>query len=146
MNKQKTEDTKQGLFVHVGGNGAMDMRMARLNAAAPKLLASLKEMLNLPGGQYDPGYDDACARAEAAIAEAEGARDADELWTQGNDLPYVGNPLFEVMLDGGFKRVVQRDHWQATGTLFFKDCAHPLQNAFCDASQIRQWRIKKGVI
>lgn len=72
MNKQKTEDTKQGLFVHVGGNGAMDMRLARLNSSAPKLLSALKEMMEYAGIIEERCDSVATNRARAAIAEAEG--------------------------------------------------------------------------
>lgn len=46
----------------------------RLIAAAPDLLEALQELLKSPAGDYDTtdGYENACKKAEAAIAKATG--------------------------------------------------------------------------
>jgi len=104
--------------------------------------------LELYGVDPDAATRRAIVRAAAAIGKAiktDEIAGPDGLWAQGNDLPYVGNPLFEVMMDGGFKRIVQRDTRLPMDNLMFKDGTHPMQNAICDRSTIRQWRVK-GVI
>lgn len=85
MDKQKTEDTKQGLFVHVGGNGGMDMRLARLNAAAPDLYDALFELISsdenvrdstnaeLTTMASDPMQPDALRRLASAILRGRAA-------------------------------------------------------------------------
>jgi hypothetical protein len=48
--------------------------LRRLHALNQELLEALKEMLGNPAGDYDTtdNYDNACKKAEAVIAKAEG--------------------------------------------------------------------------
>ena len=62
-------------------------------------------------------------------------------WVIGNRLPMVNGYDFQVHLTNGTVRRVGRrpivDYW----SLFFKDCTHPAQNAYCSTDDIKAWKL-----
>jgi hypothetical protein len=62
-------------------------------------------------------------------------------WIIGNRLPMVNGYDFQVHLKDGTLRRVGRRPTIDYSSLFFKDCTHPAQNAFCSSENIQAWRL-----
>lgn len=63
-------------------------------------------------------------------------------WIIGNRIPMLnGVDFIEVQLDDDSVRTVQRRPLVDYSSLWFIDCTHPAQNAYCAESKIKAWRI-----
>lgn len=66
----------------------------------------------------------------------------DESWLSGQPV-FKDGAEFEVMLDDGSIRQCKRYPSIDYGNLFFTDCTHPAQNAYCSNNAIKAWRFKE---
>ena len=65
-------------------------------------------------------------------------------WILGNKLPILKDDAsFQVQLKDGQTRSVCRKPRLDFTSLWFIDCSHPMQNAYCDEDSIAYWRIKQ---
>jgi hypothetical protein len=63
-------------------------------------------------------------------------------WIIGNRIPMLnGVDFIDVQLTNDTVRLVQRRPIVDYGSLWFADCTHPAQNAYCSTSLIKAWRI-----
>ena len=61
-------------------------------------------------------------------------------WNDGIP-PHSENTEFVVRLVDGSERCVRRMPTLDLSNLFFTDCTHPAQNAYCADSMISAWRV-----
>lgn len=54
--------------------------------------------------------------------------------------PFVVGVKFDVLLKNGEQRRVERNQALDWANLFFTDCTHPMQNAFCAPDSVVKWR------
>lgn len=63
-------------------------------------------------------------------------------WIIGNRIPMLnGAELIDVCLDDDTVRLVRRRPLVDYSSLWFVDCSHPAQNAYCSDMKIKAWRI-----
>lgn len=55
--------------------------------------------------------------------------------------PLIDGATFEVWITDGSTRRVARDPGLDWSSLFFQDCTHPAQNAYCSPDIIAGWRL-----
>lgn len=61
-------------------------------------------------------------------------------WADG--LPaFIADTVFDVRLKDGQQRQCQRAFGFGESNLYFTDCTHPMQNAYCADSLIDAWRV-----
>ena len=62
-------------------------------------------------------------------------------WVIGSNVPFVNGFGLEVQTNDNEVRRVQRRPSVDFETLWFVDCTHPAQNAYCQKSRIKAWRV-----
>ena len=63
-------------------------------------------------------------------------------WILGNRIPNIDGASFQVWTDSGGTRTCRRYPARDQFSLWFTDCTHPAQNAYCAQDSIQAWRIK----
>jgi len=66
-----------------------------------------------------------------------------EGWIPGHEIPYTPDAVFDVFMDNGHIRKVRRNLSLDYSNLFYMDCTHPAQNAYCTQDQVKAWRVHK---
>ena len=80
------------------------------------------------------------AKFEAKLAESKAKKTVNN-WVEG--YPPIGmKDEVEMQLIDGQYRTAKRSMTTQSNSLFFTDCIHSLQNAYCDQLMIRAWRVK----
>ena len=65
-------------------------------------------------------------------------------WMLGNRVPILSDiKSFQMQLKDGQIREVHRKLTVDSINLWFADCTHPAQNAYCNDESIAYWRVKK---
>jgi hypothetical protein len=62
-------------------------------------------------------------------------------WIDGKP-GYIPGAEFDVLLNDGTTRTCKRISSLDWSNLFYTDCTHPAQNAFCADTNIKSWRVK----
>lgn len=66
-----------------------------------------------------------------------------DTWFEGQPA-FKDGAEFEVKLEDGSVRPCRRIETLDYTSLFFTDCTHPQQNAYCSPDRIKVWRFKHG--
>jgi hypothetical protein len=63
-------------------------------------------------------------------------------WIHSNRIPPISGASFQIWTTSGSTRTCRRRPERDPCALWFTDCTHPLQQAWCDPDVIKAWRIK----
>jgi len=61
-------------------------------------------------------------------------------WIIGNRMPFIPNKTFQVQFENNDICIVKFDKMQ---NLIYEDCLSPCQNALCDTTRIKAWRLNE---